>query len=256
VAAPREPAGPRRLFADPGLTRYSLWIADAGWYVVEPGRRRISVPPNGRSVRREERLWGIPALLTFLGRGDVPLHAGVVDIGGMAVGFGAPTRHGKTTLAAAFWRNGHRLLSEDLTCLRWDPDPMVIPGPAMLRPRVDIADRLELTEVVEIDRDDDRVHFALDGPRARDHTAVPLAGFILLRETADEISLSPVELADAIRDLWALTFHLHVDEHERRMFERLTDLAARIPVWDLRRPMTIEALDDTVDRIVETVRRG
>jgi hypothetical protein len=40
------------------------------------------------------------------------------------------------------------------------------------------------------------------------------------------------------------------------MFERLTDLAARVPFWDLRRPMTIEALDDTVERIVETVRGG
>jgi hypothetical protein len=245
-----------RLFADAALSRYSLWIADAGWYVVEPDRGCVSVPPNGRGVRREERLWGIPTLLAFLARGDVPLHAGVVDVGGMAVAFGAPTRHGKTTLAAAFWRNGHRLLSEDLTCLRWDPDPMVIPGPAMLRPRVDIADRLGLTNVVEIDRDDDRVHLALDGPLARDHSPVPLAGFVFLREAADEIRLSPVDIVDGIRDLWALTFHLHVDDHERRMFERLTDLAARVPFWDLRRPMTIEALDDTVERIVETVRGG
>jgi hypothetical protein len=242
-----------RLFVDKTAGRFSLWIADVGWYVVEPGNARIFVPPAERTVRREERLWGIPVILAFLERGDLPIHAGVVDVGGRAIAFGGPTKHGKTTLAAAFWRNGHRLLSEDLTCLRWDPDPIVIPGPAMLRPRVDVADRLGLTEVEEIDRDGDRVHLALGGPRARGHEAVPLAGIVLLREATDDISLSRVDLADAIRDLWVLTLHTHADDHERRMFEGITDLASKTAVWNLHRPKTLDALDDTIERIVEVV---
>ena len=81
-----------------------FWVDGLGTYDVRPGGAlpRIVVPAGADPIGREERLWGIPAVLCFLARGDHSLHAGSVDLGGRAVAFGAPGRFGKTTLAAAF----------------------------------------------------------------------------------------------------------------------------------------------------------
>ena len=50
-------------------------------------------------------------------------------------------------MAAAFHRAGHRVLSEDTTCVRLGPEQAVVPGPAMLRVRHDVAAELELPSV-------------------------------------------------------------------------------------------------------------
>ena len=45
-------------------------------------------------------------------------------------------------LAAGFLRTGHRVLSEDLVCCRSGAEPMVVPGPATIRIRPDVYERI------------------------------------------------------------------------------------------------------------------
>src|SRR5215211_1150628 len=126
---------------------YGVWIPDSGWYEVNVEAGSVTVPADADEVRREERLWSIPATLFLLARGDLPLHAATVEVNGRAIVLAAPGTFGKTTLAAAFLSAGYRLLSEDLTCIRVDGGPCVVPGPAMLRVRRDVAARLEIANV-------------------------------------------------------------------------------------------------------------
>ncbi|MGH3029975.1 MAG: hypothetical protein ACRDNE_04285, partial [Gaiellaceae bacterium] len=52
-----------------GAGAYRLWIEDAGWFLVDLEGARITVPLSDDPLRREERLWSIPALLSFTARG-------------------------------------------------------------------------------------------------------------------------------------------------------------------------------------------
>jgi hypothetical protein len=226
-----------------------LWVRDLGWYAVDATTGEIVIPAGADPIRREERLWGIPATLCFLARGDVPLHAAAVDVGGRALLFGAPGRHGKTTLAAAFHAAGHGLLSEDVACLRVAPEPLVVPGPAMLRVRPDSFSHVDLPETREVGRDPDRVHLALERSAGAD--PVGLAGVVLLRGTADSIDIQPENRVEVVRDLWALSFKVPTDADRVRCFQALVDLAAAVPVWGLRRPMTFDALPSVVDSVIE-----
>ncbi len=142
--------------------RYRLWVGGLGWYVIDPRARRILVPQTAEVILREERLWGIPLALCVLQRGDLPLHAAAVEVGGSAVILAAPGRYGKSTLAAAFVRAGHRVLSEDMTCVRTAPEPAVIPGPAMLRVRRDVLRSTEPVDARPLAEIDDRTSLALD----------------------------------------------------------------------------------------------
>lgn len=239
-----------RLYADGA--RYRLWIEDAGSFRVDPGASRLVVPAGGDPVRREERLWGLPMLLFFLARDDLPLHAAAVQVGGRAVILAAPRRAGKTTLAAAFAASGHRVLSEDLACVRRGPSPAVIPGPAMLRIRRDVADRLEVPGARELGRDEDRVHLSLESGRG-DCDPVPVAGVAFLHEGDTDPRTERVETPQALRDLWALSFNLPRDEDRERSFRAVADLASRVPAWRLRRRLRVEDLRPAVERLVDAM---
>lgn len=232
---------------------YRLWIEEAGWFLVDLEGDRITVPVSDDPVRREERLWSIPALLAFTARGDVALHAAAVEVDGGALLLTAPRTFGKTTLAAGFWREGHRVLSEDLACVRPTPGPAVVPGPAMLRLRNDVAERLELQGARRLPVDDERTHLALDEARRGDCEPVPLQGIVLLRPSDEGPRLERVEAAEALRDLWAVVSRFPTEEGRARCFAQVAALADAVPIWDLAHPLNLESLSGTVRYVARHV---
>jgi hypothetical protein len=233
---------------------YRLWISRSGWFGVDPGAGRIGVP-SGDEVRREERLWGLPALLCFLARGDIPLHAAAVEVDGGAVLLAAPGTFGKTTLAAGFARAGHRLLNEDLTCLRAARQPSVVPGPAMLRLREDVAHRLQIPGAIPVGANGDRVHLALGNGHRGDSAPVPVRAIVLLEPSGKDAApaLSPVDPVEAIRDLFALSFRLPRDADRMRAFAGVADLVGAVPAWRLSYAHDLERLDEAVEAVVARV---
>jgi hypothetical protein len=226
---------------------YRLWTADSGWFGIDPSRARISLPASGNAVKREERLWGIPALLCFVARGDVPLHAAAVDTGRGALVLSAPGRFGKTTLAAGFVRAGHRLLSEDLSCLRLGAEPATVPGPAMLRIRGDVAAALEIPRAQVLAAGDERLHLALDPSGRGDCAPVPIRALVFLRGGSDGVELRRADPRDAIRDLFVLSFRLPGADETARTFGAVAELAAAVPAWDVSYPLRLDELDRVVD---------
>ena len=245
----RFPLAGRLVRAEPG---FRLFVDTWGWFLIDPAAPQVTLPATENLVRREERLWSIPAMLCFLARGDAALHAAAVEVAGRAVVLAAPGSFGKTTLAAAFHAAGHRLLSEDTACIRGGEAPLVVPGPAMLRLRHDVARQLEIPNATRIGTvEDDRVHLALDPAVRGDCTPVPLRAIVLLRHADEGFRIEPASPDQAVRDLWALSFRLPTDADRARCFTQVVDLARSVPVWNLYRPMTMRDLPATVDFVVD-----
>jgi hypothetical protein len=243
-----------RLFREDG--RWRLWVADIGSFHIDAAAGSIEVPEGAPSLLREERLWGIPTVLCFLSRGDHSLHAASVESTGRAIAVGAPGRFGKTTLAAALVGAGHRLLSEDSTCIRLSEGGIsVVPGPAMLRVRRDPERAVEIpgTRAIQID---ERVHLAVEPDRRGDGAPVPLDAIVLLREAdEDHPRLERVLPEEAIPDLWALSFSTPTDEDRRRCFDGVARLAASVPIWNLHRPLRYDVLDDVIRQLEQVPSR-
>jgi len=241
-----------RLYDDDG--GYRLWIEGGGSFHIDPRIPRIEIPVGAESpVRREERLWGIPALLCFLARADHALHAAAVEVDGTAILVAAPGYSGKTTLAAGFAAAGHRVLSEDVSCLRLSSPTTLVPGPAMLRVRHDIAGRIHLPGASEVAVGDDRTHYSLDRAHRGDCTPLPVRALVLLRPADRDITLSRVAVGDSLRELWPLSFRLPTLEDRARCFEGVTALAATVPVWNLHRPLRLDLLPEVVARVAADV---
>lgn len=239
-----------RLYDENG--RYRLWVEEAGSFLIDPATPSVQVPVGYETaVRREERVWSIPALLCMLARGDVPLHAAAVDVDGEAVLLAAPGYSGKTTLAASFDAAGYRVLSEDISCIRVSSPPTLVPGPAMLRVRRDVAAELKLPRAREVAAGgDDRVHFSLDPARRGDCTPLPVRAVVFLRRSDNGIALERVPSALSLRELFPLSFKLPGSDSHARCFAGVTALADAARVWNLYRPVRLGDLTDVVGRIV------
>jgi len=230
---------------------FDFWATDAGAFHIEPEGGYIEIPDSDDEVVREQRLWGTPAALCFMHRGDVPLHAAAVEVGGGAVVLAAPRRHGKTTLALAFHRFGYRILSEDLTCCRFSRGPELLPGPALLRIRPDVFDGHAPGGTHIVVARHDRVYVALDDDRRGSSGPIPIRAIVFLRESADDVRIERAAASAALADLWSLSFRLPNDGARARSFRQLTRLAGALPTWNLYRPLRLTSLEATVARIAE-----
>lgn len=232
---------------------FEFWTTDAGRFVVEPEAGRIEVPAMDDTILREQRLCGMPMVLSYLHRGDFSLHAAAVEVDGGAIVFAAPSRHGKTTLALAFHRAGYRILSEDLACCRPSTGEL-LPGPAVIRLRPDVYDGVVPTGMHVAAERPDRVFLVPDDERKGTSAPVPLRGVVFLRE-GEELRLERADPRVALRDLWALSFHLPTDEDRARSFRHLARFIGAAPPWNLVRPLRLEALAATIELVEDQVAR-
>jgi hypothetical protein len=225
---------------------YWFSTSDAGLYRIDPKTPSITMTTGQDALRREMRLFGVPAAICLSELGDISIHASAVDIGGHAVLLAGPSRYGKTTLAAALTQAGHRLLSEDSIRCGVAGRALVWPGPAAVRLRSDVASGLRIPGARVVVRDKGRVALIIDEPFRGDGHPVPLGAIVILHpgEATEPPRLEPAAPAAAIRDLLALTFHLPGASGRATSFSRITDLVALAPTFNLYRPMTIESLDE------------
>ena len=250
LAEIRQPGFVARIFR--AGSRYRMWVEAIGWFEVHPRARRILVPPSTAEVMREELLWGVPTLLCFLEREDVSLHAASVEVEGRAIVLVAHGAQGKSTLAAAFAQRGYRVLAEDLTCITRAGGPAsVVPGPATLRLRNDVASRLVVPSARRL-HGADRARFAFDRAACGDCGPVPVGALVLLARDDDRISLRELDRHTVLRDLWQLSFRL-TREHDRLCFEHVVDLAQESPAVRLHRPLRLDALEPTVDAVLSSL---
>ncbi len=241
-----------------------LWIDGVGCFDIDPKRSSITVPELPSEAIRSE-LWptvpedqllawrevfalGPPAMLCFMEQGHLPLHAASVDVGGAGLLLGAPGTFGKTTLSGAFHNAGHRLLSDDISACGLEDDPTVFPGPALLRIRRDVFDRVDFSASDVAFETPYRVALSIDPSRRGDARPVPLRAIVLLSRSDGDMSLVRSEPADSIRDLFALCFRGVLDRG--RAFEEVAKLVNAVPVWYLARRLDYAELPAVVDRIV------
>ncbi len=129
-------------------------LADGSTYLRWRGLAEFLIDRGGRSIdwralapRSEEAFRGylLSQVLSFslLARRREPLHASAVAVPGGAIGFLGDCGEGKSSLAAAFLRAGHRLVTDDLLVLcRRKGGYLVEPGVARIKLFPAVARRL------------------------------------------------------------------------------------------------------------------
>lgn len=221
------------------------------WFRLSNDSATIQVSPTPDVLYREMLLWTTPITVAAVRAGALALHASAVDLGGGSVLLAAPSGSGKTTTATAFLERGLRVLSEDLTCCRLGSDGRVLPGPGLVKLRHDIRALLSTPGLSPVLETPEKAHYAIAPELRGTGDPVPLRAMIFLAVHDGAVELKDVTHAQALRDLWAMSFYLPDDESRGRCFEGLGRLVAGVPAYRLSRRLDAESLAATLDTLIE-----
>jgi hypothetical protein len=217
-AAPQIEIGRGAAGAAEGAAGYSvsaegtlLRIPDVGRYRIRDGRE-IVVEAEAGASERNIRLFLLGSALGALlhQRGLLPLHANAIEMDGCAVAFSGHSGAGKSTIAAWFHDQGHRILTDDVCVIGFDEAGRALAYPGIPRLRL-WREALEATgrDVELYDRSYDAMD-KYDVPSERRATApLPLAAIYLLRqagEEADGPSIARLQGVDCVETLIANTY--------------------------------------------------
>jgi len=253
------------------------------------GGNRVVIDADDAASESDLRVFLLGTVLGLLAhqRGWLPLHAAAIEVDGEIVALAGCSGAGKSTLAAALWRRGHRVWSDDVTMIRPSQSsaaasptasgvqshPQVLPGVPRLRLWRDTFQAFDWrSEGLERCRGRlekfSRPIIADGGDGISPFSSSPLAAVIHLQASAPQGQtgggLLPGPAFERLRG------HAAVYAFSEQLYKRrarlalcgegptamvVTAAAARIPAHlRLFRPLRFDALDATVDAILETLR--
>ncbi len=109
-------------------------IEGVGIVHVERGRTvSVDPAPDASPARLQFIILGTALGMLLYQRGSLVLHACAVTIGNRVIAFLGGTGAGKSTLGAAFHAHGHGVVADDVVAIPDPSDPLVPPGPLLLK---------------------------------------------------------------------------------------------------------------------------
>lgn len=194
-------------------------------------------------------------------RGELVLHASAVASPAGALGFVGASGRGKSTLAAAFARQGYAFITDDGLLLRQDGDDYLAhPN----NPRVRLRDDSEQALFGDgaADRADGMPHKrhipASDELPFQEHPVMLRAIYLVGKGEAETTRIAHLTPAEALAALIAHSFMLDVEDRPRMRghFTRLAELAASQPCFALDFPKRYDYLPRVIADLLDHAGSG
>lgn len=191
------------------------------------------------------------AVLPLIGdhNGGLFLHGSAVAVDGRAIAFIGQSGDGKTTLAGAFAKAGHPVLTEDVIELLPEGDGYLLqPKATGLRLHADSAAYL-LGAAFGAEDGHGKIDVADAASLPFRSEPAPLAAVFLLGCDHDAaLALSPLPAPAAVQRLLPHSFVLDVEDRERLRahFSRIVGLASQAPCYALDYPREYDALPQVI----------
>ncbi len=190
-------------------------------------------------------------------RGHCAFHAAAASIGGRVAAFPGHKGVGKSTVVASLLERGHSMVCDDIVALaKGEAWPGVLPGFAQLK--------LMPESVASLGVDAEALAPIHDGSRKRAMplgkgmaaTPGPLAA-VYLPTPGEDISIEPLAAGHAMFELIAHWYGSRYGSKvvrelgQKRQFEECMKIAREIPIFRLRRPRSLDRLDEVAARVEE-----
>ncbi len=229
------------------------FLDEADFIIDRAGDAVAAYPVPGFPVRQVETLFA-NAIEPLLGNheGGLFLHGSAVVGERAAIAFLGASHSGKTTLAAAFARAGHEVLTEDvIELLPAGGTYQLLPKASPLRLFSDSAEALYGGQASG--RNEKSEIGIAEGVLFASKPCTLSMIYLLGAEPTEEISIEQVDQRTALTCLLQQSFILDVEDKHRlkNHFDRLAGLAARVPCALLNFPRDYSVLPEVLSAVTE-----
>ena len=243
----------------PDGSMYLQWRELFEFMISADGRRVQGRPLQKASLEAfQTYLLGQVLAHAMLRRGIESIHATALVVDGKAFALLGDCGFGKSTLAAACVRAGHRVLTDDLLIVKEQGGQLLAyPGPPRLKlfPRIArslLGRQARGTAMNKLTR---KLVIPLRADQSC-RTAVPLKALYVLRPPSQRFAPTKVTIRtltprQAVISLVANTFNCTVRDSDRlgRQLSHAAQIAARVPIKTLCYPRELSRLAEVVDRV-------
>lgn len=254
---------PVRVFHAPAQGLFRFDYADATRVAIDRGGTNVWATWAANATVEDTATYLLGPVMGFVLRlrGVPCLHASAAGAGagGRAIAFAGHAGSGKSTLAAALGLRGHPVLTEDVLALRWeDGVPRAAPGYPLVRlwPASSAAMFGAAEALPRITPTWDKRFLALGGPGvAFASEAMELQAVCVLDDRGGSGGLVRLAPSEALVWLVAHAYSTHILDRAMRAaeFERLSRLAAQVPVFRVSPPAEFDRLAAFLDALLARV---
>ena len=247
---------------------------DLGWYDFRHGLHRFGWPQvgvievrDGREIvvrtrtdiiegLTEQALLGPVMADILLNRSLLPLHASASCVAGRAIAIVGRSGVGKSTLTAALELSGHPVFADDLLGVPIRAKPVVDCG--VRRSKLDPETNRALGKAFLEPRTNGKAAGArgVNDNVSPDLPRAPL-DVIYRLEDGSEITIDPIDPRRAIFELFLNLYRVEVEHYvfgAQELLRRCSEVAARVPVFTLRRPRDLATLPRVTAAVAEHAR--
>lgn len=239
-------------------TEFHMRVRNTAEYHVAEAKE-ITIVPLAEYNEEETRLFllgsAFGALLQQMG--FLTLHGSCAEIAGQGVIFTGESGVGKSTLAAAFYQSGYRMISDDVCAIKTSDDglPMIYPGPPCLKLWKDAAEKLgrETADLSPLLQGYDKYRFKA----VRDYSDRPVRLqkiFVLNTHTKSKITVTeitgPQKAAAVLSNTYRYSF-LRSQDLLASHFMQCVSVAKYIRVYDIFRPEKPFLMNELIKTVTE-----
>jgi hypothetical protein len=207
--------------------------------------RDITVQPSENLNMRQIQLYILGTLLMIMlyQQGVLVLHGSAVEIDGQIVGVIAPSGTGKSTTAAALFKKGYRLLSDDAVPLVWrDGQFYVYPGYPRLKISEKVTEALDYSAEKVLERHPECQEISFDAKGQFADEPLPLKQIYVL-EAGEEIGIAPMSTRDALFAMMNNSLPtMWLKSHSPAQFKQATEFVKAVPFYRMTRSSNIADL--------------
>ncbi|GGG76496.1 aldolase [Paenibacillus radicis (ex Gao et al. 2016)] len=264
LTALRNELDPDRPFAVKG-NEMVLGLDKAATYRITGGSRIQMMPAEGADPR-DYRIYllGLGFAFALFQRGAIPLHGSAVVIEGRAYAFVGECGAGKSTLAAAFLRQGYKLLSDDIvpvTLGAGENGPVAHPGFPQQKLWQESLDFFQMNAAHFNPIGDDYEKYAIPVADQFHQESMPLAALFELEaaEDSETVELKPLSKLERMQLLYMHTYSgalLTKLDLRPWHFQMSSTIASQVDCYRLKRPKHGFTADLLVNEILNVAMKG
>lgn len=234
--------------------QFWMHVPDTAWFEVKDGRTiRYQLAQNGDEQTMRLFLLGSCFGALLHQRKLLVMHGNAIRFGDQCVMFAGPSGNGKSTLAAAFYKRGFEILSDDVCAI--DGQHQVIPGYPQLKLWQDTIKKLalDLDSMRQIRLQIEKYALKIDNQFCRRPLPLTVTYFLSTHnlDTFDFENLSGMETFLPLRNNTYRIRYLKGMKLDAEHLQRIGSLSRQARVTRITRPNSDFRLDEMLDAIID-----